>query len=331
MSSSISSSSPRQGSGRRRQAWLIALMLALAMVLLEAVTRVLLVPTSKDLMRFETHPARARALAAAAPPRIALIGNSTTERGVQPDLLAREWQQRTGRAASVDMFVADGSGVSTWYWMVSHDFWKPGIGPDLFVVSYHGDGLSDAYPLEIGRLARYFTDADDRGALFAEDLTTPDRRVDYLLSTLSRAWAERDRIRERTLLYLPGYRAFVTATNAVNFRREADKPAGSGRSASFRALHRFIERARLEGDRVCFVAFPTRPAAPGAMPYELEAEVLDAIAAGGMRHLDLRRVEGLTAAHYEDRAHLNAAGRQVFTSRLAEALMERCGVAMSQR
>src|SRR5687767_7028108 len=112
MSSSTSSS--RQGPGPLRRALLVLLMLAASLVLLEAVTRLVLVPVSKDLERLETHPARARALAAAPPPRIALVGSSTTERGVQPDLLAREWLAGTGRAASVDMFVADGSGVSTW-------------------------------------------------------------------------------------------------------------------------------------------------------------------------------------------------------------------------
>jgi hypothetical protein len=297
-------------------------MLAAALVLLEAVTRTVLVPVSKDLQRLETHPARARALAAAPSPRIALVGSSTTERGVQPALLAREWQAATGRAASVDMFVADGSGVSTWYWMIGHDFWKLGLHPDLLVVTYHGDALTDAYPLEIGRLARHFTGAEDIRALFAHDLTTLEQRADYLLSRVSDAWSERDRIRDRTHLLIPGYRDFVRATNAVNFQREQELPEGAARKASYRALRRFIDRARREGVRVCFVAYPARPATPGRMPYELDPEALNEIAGAGMLHLDLRRVAGLTGEHYSDRVHLNAAGRDLYTRKLAVALIE---------
>src|SRR5687767_11114067 len=125
MSSSTSSSEAKlveRGRGLR-----IALLLLLSMGVLEVVTRVKLVPASKDLSRFRTYSARARALAQAPAPRVALVGNSTTERGVLLDVLTSEWSQRLGAAVHLDMFVADGSAVNTWYWVVEHDFWKQHI------------------------------------------------------------------------------------------------------------------------------------------------------------------------------------------------------------
>lgn len=307
--------------GRRARAVRIALMLLVAVALLEGVTRLVLMPASKDLSRYDTYAARARDLVAAPAPRVALIGNSISERGVQLDMLRHEWQAQTGTPLSVDMFIAYGSGVNTWYWMVAQDFWKQNIKPDLLILTYHGSRLTDSNPMDIGSIAQFFTDTGDRSALFEHDLTTLEHRVDYLLSSTSQTFATRDRIRERTLNLIPGYAAFTTASNAVNFNHEQRRESqGPKATYTYRAFHRFVERARLEGTQVCFVAFPMRPTEPDAVAYELESEVLDAISAAGMLHLDLRHMKGLSSAMYEDSFHLNAEGQPIYTRKLAEEL-----------
>ena len=321
MSSSTSSSDAVPAA--RGRAVRIVLLLVAALALLEGVTRELLVPASKDLSRFETYGARARQLVAAPVPRVALIGNSTAERGVLLDLLREEWLPRTGHPLSVDMFVADGSGVNTWYWIVAHDFWNRGLKPDLFVVIYYGSGLTDSSVMEVGRIARYFSDADDRSALFAHDFITLEQRVDFLLSSMSQAWAARDRIRERTLKLIPGYEAFATQTNAINFQHERRRESGAvAPKHTYRAFHRFVDRARQEGVPVVFVAFPSRAKEHGAIPYELSPEALREIADAGMQHLDLRRVAGLSPAMYADDIHLNGEGQLVFTRELAEQIVK---------
>src|SRR4051794_13721521 len=119
MSSSTSSSKPMRGqSSGAGRALRVTLVILVALLALEAVTRIKLVPASKDLSRFRTYQARARTLAAAPSPRIALVGNSTTDRGVLLDVLKSEWTKRVGTTLNVDMFVADGSSVNTWYWVV---------------------------------------------------------------------------------------------------------------------------------------------------------------------------------------------------------------------
>lgn len=319
MSSSTSSSRP--GTPGLRRALGVTLVVLLALVLLEAVTRVALVPASRDLSRFRTFDARAAALAAAPPPRLALVGNSTTERGIDLDVLRREFAARAGTPLAADMFVADGSGLRTWYWMVSRQFWQPGRRLDLLVASYHAGDLGDAGELDIGRIAQHFSGPEDRHELFAHDLTALTQRVDYLVARRSQLWATRDRLRERVLLLIPGYRRFARELNAAGFAAQLALRREHGDSgATYATLRRFLERARREGTRVCFVAFPTRPPRPGAEPYPLAPEAVQLIAASGMGHLDLRQVEGLAPAGYEDQAHLNAQGRAIYSARLAEAL-----------
>lgn len=299
----------------------IALMLLGSLAILEGLARVILVPASLDLGRFRSYEARAAALVAGPRPRVALIGNSATERGVDVGLLRRAWEARTGEPLSVDMFVADGSAIGTWYWIVAKEFWKPGRHPDLLIVTYYDARLTDSEIIEIGRIARYFSDTEDRAELFRRDFTTLQQRVDYLISSRSQAWAVRDRIRERVLTLIPGYEKFATATNAINFQEEKPGvPTGRSPSSTYENLRRFLNRARAEGTQVCFVAFPTRPARIGSSPYDLAPEALEAIADAGMLHLDLRHVDGLSPASYQDRVHLNAQGRSVYSAHLAGTL-----------
>lgn len=302
----------------------ITLVLLVALLALEAVTRVKLVPASKDLSRFRTYEARARTLAAAPSPRIALVGNSTTDRGVLLDVLKSEWTKApatSGTALNVDMFVADGSSVNTWYWIVDHDFWKQRLKPDLLVVTYYGSGLADQKTMEIGRAAQFFTSAEDRSVLFEHDFKTLEQRADWMFSRVSQAFAARDRIRERTLELIPGFKDFTTATNAVNFKHEHKRtPDTAAPKYTYETFRRFVGRAHQEGVQVLFVAFPNQSDKPGELPYELAPEVLETITAAGMLHLDLRKVDGLSPALYEDDIHLNEQGRPVYTRKFAEEL-----------
>lgn len=319
MSSSTSNS--RATPGGRGRAARIALMLIVALSLIEGGTRDTLVPGSQDVSRYRSFPDRARNLVAAPAPRIVLIGNSVTDR-VQLDVMKSEWRKRTGSALSVDKFVAYYSNLTTWYWMAAHYFWKQDLKPDLIVVTYFdGNGLADSEVMEVGNLAQFFTDSDDLPSLFAYDLTTLEHRADYLLSSVSQALASRDRIRDRILNIIPGYRAFATATNALNFQYEQARNIGAVKPIpTYRTFYRFVDRARREGVPVCFVAFPSRPKKPGAIPDEIDPEVLEAIADAGMLHLDLRRMDGLSPAMYQDDVHLNAKGQPIYTRKFAEEL-----------
>lgn len=317
MSSSISSSeAPARGRTLR-----IALLILAALLLIEWSTRSTVLPGSSDLNRYRSFPERARDLVAAPAPRIAFVGNSVTDR-VQIELLQSEWKSVTGQPLAADKFVAYYSNLTTWYWMIDRYFWETALEPDLIVVTYYDEvGLADAPLIEVGTLAQFFTGPGDRTELFDNDIRTLAQRVDYLLSSLSTAFATRDRIRARALNSIPGYRPFATTVNTRQFEYEQELRMAAHRpAATFETLRRLVTRAQQAGVQLCFVAFRPRPVSPDSPGFEIDPAMLQVIADAGMLHLDLRDMYELTADLYQDNVHLNALGASIYTQRLAQEL-----------
>ncbi len=78
-----------------------------------------------------------------------------------------------------------------------------------------------------------------------------------MLSSVSLAYAMRTRIRDRTMNLIPRYNQFAKTTNAFNFQyRQEHAPIAVDATPKYDALRRFLARARQEGVKVCFVAFP---------------------------------------------------------------------------
>jgi hypothetical protein len=279
-----------------------------SLLALEAMTRTKLFHASKDLSRFTTYPARARALCKAEGRRVAFVGNSATERGV--DL--KEFARLTGTVA--DEFVADATHVNSWIWMIQAEFWNQGISPDVIVLSFYGKGLDDGNSIELGRLAQFFTTRRDWGDLFRNDVTAFDDRVDFTVSAMWATYAMRDRIKERMLDLLPGYVPYVQLQNSV-LRAHDRKVVAHAPTRT--TLARLLERAREHGTHLLFVAFPELRDVE-APPREVPEEVRRMIADAGMDYLDLRGVPGLTEAHYADTIHLKPEGRALYTRYLAE-------------
>jgi hypothetical protein len=316
MSSSTSSSEPvdelpidRPRGLRRWLAWTVPL---LVLALLEVTTRAVLVPASRDLRRFSSYPTRARALFARPGLRVALIGNSVTENGVDVERFERTLSASLHRPIVADMLVADGADISTDYWIVERWLWKADLRPDLMVVTWFGPGLEDADGMDLGRLARYLTGPEDWGQVFRLRVHGLEDRVEFVLSALSASYAARHRIKERVLDLLPGYEDATTRVNDINFEREHAHTRPH--AETHHTLERFLARARQHGVRVCFVAYPSR------WDYTIPDEALRMIAEAGMPFIDLRRVAELAPEDYRDHAHLNERGRPIYTDVLARSL-----------
>jgi len=323
MSSSTSSSN-------RKLVRIGAIVLA-AMIALEVVTRTLLVPASNDLARFVRYPADARALIAAPGERIALVGNSTTQAGIDPPLLGELLGARWHAPVSVRMFAADGAGIDVIYWMVEHEFARQMLAPDLLIVTFYGNTLEDGERIEVGRLAQFFTDRADWRELCRFDLPSLSERADLLLSSLWMTFAVRDRIKERVLDLIPGYKNTMSEVNAANFHHDQllDYPPRPT-VTTHAALRRFVARQRARGIDVLFVAYPSKPPPGAEVAYEISDEARRVIAQGGMRLLDLRRI-GLQPSDYRDNIHVNDAGRVVFTRHLSDALAAMSPPQLSRR
>ena len=316
--SSSTSSSDRPQRGRTLR---IALLLIVAFVLIEWGTRAALMPGTSDLIRYRAFAGQARDLATAPATSIAFVGDSVTDR-IRLDDLRGDWMALTGDPLNTGKFVAYYSNLTTWYWMSGQYFWEQGLTPDLIVVTYYeGNGLADSEMMDVGNLALFFTDSDDRASLFKYDLKSLEQRADYLLSSVSEAYAARDRIRDRTLNFIPGYRPFATETNTRNFEHERRQDLHVVAPVpTFHTLERFLTDARQAGITLCFVAFPVRPTNNVAVPYIIEPEALEMIAEAGMLHFDLRRMDELSADMYQDNVHLNARGQPIYTRRFTREL-----------
>jgi hypothetical protein len=300
----------------------IALPPLVVMVLLEIVTRAWLLPASRDFRRFPAYPARAQELVDRDGLRIALVGNSATEQGVESELLAATLEGYGLGPVHVDHFVADGSQVNTWYFILERCFWSAGRRPDLVVLNFFGArGLADEEQMDIGRLAQCFTTVRDWPEVFQTDLPGGSQRVEFALSSFWATYATRQRIKDRLLgQVIPAYKDFTAEINRETFAHQQRQAAGDRPrpSAQYRALERLLRRAREQDSRLCFVAFPYHP--PGGKPYEVDSAGLQRLAQEGTLYLDLRQVDELAASMYQDEVHLNQAGRSVYSRRLARAL-----------
>jgi len=294
------------------------------LAVLEIVSRAVLYPASKDFVRFQEYPGRARSLTALNGTRVALLGNSATEDGVDLATVTTGLEARGLGLVHLDMFVADGSEVSTWRYMLERYFWKSGLRPDVVVVIFFGPLLSDRSDKEIGRLAQFFTAPSDWPDLFRTDLSDLSLRVDFALSAGWATYAARERIKARLLAVLvPDYKRFETRLTSEG-ARHARHRAGPAEPAteSYRALRRLLDRARESATAMQFVAFPTKSLS-SKPSYELDPQAVRILREGGAQLIDLRWMPELTPDDYRDLIHLNDRGRPKFSRRLAEVLAER--------
>lgn len=327
MSSSTSSSDPdAAGSAapaRPSRAWRIAGCVAVVLLGLELVTRFVLLPRSKDISRFSTYDARAEELVKApgAGPRIALIGNSSTDRGIEVDLLEEALAAEGFPGAMVDKFVADSSHINEWYYLIRRYFLDRGLVPDLFVVTFYNASLEADRSFEVGRLARYFTKPKDWPEVFSHDVTSLPDRVSFLLSNASAAYAGSGRIQERTLkAIVPDYQDFATRLTEQSLRDARYKEQGEGSQArGHDAMTRLLAALRARDARVVFNAFPSHPP-EGITPYVVDPTTLKMIAEAGQGYQDLRPLSALTPNLYEDDIHLLPEGRPVYCKALAKEL-----------
>src|SRR6266853_6697074 len=114
----------------------LALILVAFFILLEVITRAVLFPMSLDFSRFASYGERADALQSQASLRVAFIGNSATEAGVDVDVLKNILSTNGILVPSVELFLADGSGINTWSSMMNHYFGKRGNAPDLVIITF---------------------------------------------------------------------------------------------------------------------------------------------------------------------------------------------------
>ena len=293
-----------------------ALVVVLCFIGMECFTRIVLIPRSLDLERLKTqYPARATELLRQPGIRIAIIGNSASDDGIDAGLVQDTLRKSRLSGVSVRKFPVDDTTVVDWYYIANHYFWRGAGKPDLIIVTFEFNNLLDGRTPQIGRLAHYFTTSEDWKEVFAQDLKSTSQRVDFVLSTEWLSLAMRDRIQHRIMnMLVPQYQEFTQDLRSVLRERDA-KNSHPAVPASCHIVERFLRRAHEEETAIWFLAFPARDE-----KYELNQDAVASIRRAGMQILDMRSVPGIRPDMYQDWIHMTEVGQRLFSVALAERL-----------
>lgn len=247
--------------------------------------------------------------------RVLFLGNSMTRYGVEPGAVEGELRARGFDAPlRIVRVYPDATGLTDWYYAFNHYFVDAGRPPDVLIVGFASNDLTDARPLQPWRLAQYYTAAHDVPEVFAWDVRDFDGRVDFLLSDVSSSFANRRRVRERMLdLFVPYYRESAQQINRAQQAKDK-RSAASLPAPTYGRLGRLGRLASNHGVRVVLVAMPQRES------YDLDPQLRTATERAGMTLIDARSVDGLGREGFVDEMHLNSGGAMLYSRFLARQL-----------
>ena len=291
----------------KREAGVLAVV-ALALLGCELALRASIRRASIDVRHIEEIPRIIAGIAGARHPTFLFLGNSLTRAGVIPAEFA------VGKA-HVALIYPDDTTISDWLYLYERFVLSKGTAPDVLLVGFAKDHLSDSHALHVDRLGGYFGGLGALPEAFRYDVPDFNDRVSYLLSSLSTAYANRDRVRTQVFAALiPHYKdSAQDLNNAVKARAHASAGAASPR---YTRLTRFLGLFKGTPTKVVFVAFPV----PAVEP--LDPSLLAVIRGNRSQLLDLRRPAGLTDADYLDGYHLTPHGGAILTRELSRRLLD---------
>lgn len=272
---------------------------------------------SVDVSHIQEIPELVSQLAQAPGEHLLFLGNSTTRRGVDVDVLepALAEQGVATDDLSLGLIHPDASDILDWLYVYQHNFGAPTAQPDVMVVGFATDNLEDVSPnpQQIRRVARHHTSVRDIPEVFGQDFTTLSQRGDYLFSKVFASFAHRERVRVRLLaMILPFYRQTERSMNDAQQPSEV-LPADLSQ-VRYTRLKRFLDDVNTAEVQVIFAAMPLRD------PYQLDPELRGILKRQGAELIDMRSVPGITPELFRDSLHLIPEGAVIYSRALAKKL-----------
>ena len=306
MNSSISSFSS--------EAKAIALTLLL-LGLADAGLRLAEAKLSIDVRHIRSFPEITRELSAGPAPRVVFLGNSLTRHGLDPRVWVSAMKELKPPAGSVAKLVPDDTTMPDWYYVALNNLIRPGNRPDLLILGFSLDQLTDER-IEASRLGAYFCDLGNVSELFSNDLKGFVPKVDFMLGRLCRLYGVRDEIQARVGdALIPDYQEGVRRLNELQRHAAANKtPPPGGTAKSYALLDRALAMWRAQGIEVVLVAMPI----PSS--YQIDPVVIRKAQAAGVRLIDARNLPTLTREDFPDGYHMGSRAAQIYTRFLAESL-----------
>jgi hypothetical protein len=288
----------------------------LCVVVVDVALRVFETRLSGDIANTAGFPDRVAELSASPGRRVAAIGNSLIGDGLDIDVFMANWLDKNPGDGHAIKLVPDGSGIWDWHCVVHHRLAAMPEGPDLVLIGFGWNQLSDQNPLSLHRAFNTLCPAAamrDFHALSAG--VGIDDWLKMVAVKTSKLYAQRETIRHRILQNLiPHYRGMTRQINA----RAGDEGAAEAPTAytelSYEALNVMLERLSGWDTQVVLIAMPVMD------PYEIDQGICALLAGTQHRLLDMRFVVPPLDTLYRDNLHLNEAGARLFSEELAAQL-----------
>lgn len=308
---------PTEAAERNRTEWKVLLVLALSLLLAEALVRSFAGSLSLDLRNTLESPKTARDIARApdGTRTVLVVGNSLARHGADLASLGRNtgWPE-AGEGSDLDakLFAPDGSSVVHWDWGLRRYFANTGSYPDVILLLTGRVHLLDV-PTSPEPLGAYFVGLPDLGAAL-KTTRGSEESMRLLLGVASHLLANRDRVRTRIgYSHLPGFEvAWPTLTTA----QDAEPDGVPGGNGSTEALERLIATAQEMGADLHVFSVPMPE------PYQVPDAVLRVLAETDTPFHDLSVVSGITPENFPDGYHLDEAGSVLFTEAILVSLRQ---------
>lgn len=292
------------------------LLTLLILGLADAGLRLAEVNLSLDVRHIRSLPALTRGMSAGPAPRVVFLGNSLTRHGVDARAWASTIEQLAAPQGSMAKLVPDDTTMPDWYYVALNHLIRPGHRPDVLIIGFSLNQLSDER-IEARRLGAYFCDFANVRELFARDLDGFAPKVDFLLGRLCRMYGVRDEIQARVGdALIPGCQEGVRRLNDILRRRLPDSGPSSGRTNSYEVLDRALALWRAQGIEVVLVAMPI------PSRYEIDPAVVRKAQAAGARLIDARDLPTLTPEDFPDGYHMGPRAAEIYTGFLATNLTD---------
>jgi hypothetical protein len=270
---------------------------------------------SVDVRHIRSFPTLARELSAGPAPRVVFLGNSLTRHGVDARAWTSAMEQLAAPKGAMTKFVPDDTTMPDWYYVALNNFVRPGHKPEVLVIGFSLNQLSDER-IEARRLGAYFCDFENMHELFANDLDGFAPKMDFVVGRVCRMYGVRDEIQARFGdRFIPAYQEGVRHLNDLQRRKLANQnQSHGGRTNSYEVLDRALALWRAQGIEVVLVAMPI------PSRYEIDPVVIQKAQAAGARFIDARDLPTLTREDFPDAYHMGQRAAEIYTKFLAEQL-----------
>lgn len=248
--------------------------------------------------------------------KVLWLGNSITNDGIDIGMADSLLESRLSVDVGTYVVHPDGSGIPEWYYIAKRQFLEVGVRPDVLVIPFAWNLLTDGAAVETERIGRWYLGATSDWMEFLRfEINGFEPAAGAVLANLSAAFGNRDRVRTRVLAELPGYRQTAERLSRGGNREIPNTVRRSG-SSRYSRLTRLVHAAHSYGVDVVIVAMPVRS------KYDLDPELKDAIARLEIGFIDARAVSGVEPALFKDEMHLLPSGAQIVTSYVTSALTD---------